>query len=113
MADNKKKDQDLTLAEATAEYERAVAENPGDGQMRFNLGSAYYANGKRDAAIREFEQALAISPSFHQARYYLGVLYAQRGDKDNARKELEQVMNGSAQMMLKNQAKIRIGLLGL
>jgi hypothetical protein len=78
--------------------------------LRFSRKCAYYACGNPDGAIREPEAALAISPGLDQTRYYVGVLYAQRGDKANARKELEQVMNGSAQMMLKNQTKIRIGL---
>jgi hypothetical protein len=81
-------------------------------QLLFNLGSAPHASRNPDGAIPGLEAALEISPGLDQACYQAGVLYSQRGGKANVRKELEQVMNGSVQLMLKNQAKIRIGLLG-
>jgi hypothetical protein len=74
---------------------------------------AHYAGCDPDGAIRELGAALEISPGLDQASYHVGVLYAQRRDKTNARKELEQVMNKSVELMLRNQARIRIELLGL
>jgi Flp pilus assembly protein TadD len=113
MADKLDTERELPLPDVIQQFEDSVKSEPNDARARFDLGTAYYVSGNKASAIKEFEKALEIAPSLDQAHYYLGVLYAMRGDKAAARKELEQVMNGSGQMMLKNQAKLRIGLLGV
>ena len=112
MADKKMKEPELNVHQAIEQFERAVRESPNDPQARLNLGSGYYAGHNWDAALKEFQQAATIAPSLDHAHYYLGVLYAKRGDKDTARQELEKVLNGTGHFLLKNQAKIQIGLLG-
>jgi tetratricopeptide (TPR) repeat protein len=112
MADKQRKESDLTVHQAIDRFERAVKENPQDAQARLNLGSGYYAGGNWDAALKEFQQAAALAPSLDHAHYYLGVLYARRGEKDTARQELEKVLNGAGHNLLKNQAKLQLGMLG-
>jgi tetratricopeptide (TPR) repeat protein len=112
MADKQRKESDLTVHQAIEQFERAVKENPQDPQARLNLGSGYYASHDWDAAFKEFQQAAVLAPSLDHAHYYLGVLYARRGEKDTARQELEKVLNGSGHYLLKNQAKLQIGMLG-
>ena len=111
MAD-KKRETELTVHQAIERFERAVKENPNDAQARLNLGTSYYANHNWDAALKEFQQAVTLAPSLDHAHYYLGVLYARRGEKDTARQELEKVLNGNGHHLLKNQAKLQLGLMG-
>jgi protein O-GlcNAc transferase len=112
MADRRLEAPELTPVEAQKHYERAVKDNPKDPQARLNLGSAYYVNGNLDAALKEFADALNYSPGLDHAHYYLGVIYAKRGDVTSARQELEHVVSSNGNILLKNQARIRLGQLG-
>lgn len=99
---------ELTPLEAIEHYERAVKEEPGNGEMFMELGAAYYIAHRWDEAIGAFEQAARLKPELGHAHYYLGVLYAAKGDADRARKELEAVVNSSKNPILVAQAKARI-----
>ena len=110
MAD-KKRESELTPHEAVALFEKAVKENPNDGQAQLNLGSAQYAAGHLDAAFESFQNAARSSPQLGHAHYYLGVLLAQRGDKARAREEFEKVIGGDAHAILKSQARIQANAL--
>ena len=111
MADRKTKETELTPGEAVTLFEKAAKENPNDAQAQFNLGSAQYAAGHLDAALDSFLNAARLSPALDHAHYYLGVLYAKRGDPGKARDEFNQVIQGNANVLLKNQARIQLNAL--
>jgi Flp pilus assembly protein TadD len=108
---------ELTPHQAVEHYERAVKEEPQNGEHYLDLGTAYYVAHRWDEAVTAFEQAVGLRPDLGHAHYYLGVLYASRGDKERARKELDTVMKLGNNPILIAQARARIpavtGLTGL
>jgi Flp pilus assembly protein TadD len=99
---------ELTPHEAVEHYERAVKEDPKNGENFLDLGTAYYISHRWDEAIGAFQQAVDFRPDLGHAHFYLGVLYAAKGDKERARKELESVMKLGKNPILIAQAKARI-----
>jgi tetratricopeptide (TPR) repeat protein len=58
------------LNEAIAEYQRAIAVDPGPNAADFHnsLGAVLVEAGKRGDAVREFQEALRLRPDFPEAR---------------------------------------------
>jgi tetratricopeptide (TPR) repeat protein len=52
---------------ALADYDQAVALDPGDANALFGRAYTYYSLGRNDEAIADFDQALALDPSYVQA----------------------------------------------
>ncbi len=57
----------------------AVAEEPGQPALRFNLASALRAAGDSSAALAEYQEALALDPYFVQAMFQKAVLLEEAG----------------------------------
>lgn len=64
---------------------------PGETQVQFALGRAYYGTGSYRQAVKAFETAVRLKPDFASAHYGLGLSYLEVGDKRSAEKE-EQVL---------------------
>jgi tetratricopeptide (TPR) repeat protein len=86
--------------------------NPNDVQAHFNLGSAYFVQGKLGEALQELRAVLAVAPEHYDAHYHLGLVYAQLGDLEQASRELRLVIEGSPNQMLKDYAKRKLAALG-
>ncbi|WP_373500442.1 tetratricopeptide repeat protein [Desulfococcus sp.] len=69
---------------AIQNFEKAVSENPDDGEARKLLGIAYYKNGQAEPAALELTRALEILPDDPDARYYLGLAELRRGNGESA-----------------------------
>ena len=50
----------------------------------FNLGMAYYRDGKTDEAIRELKQAVSVNPKLTHGYLNLGIVYSKIGDVQDA-----------------------------
>jgi arylsulfatase A-like enzyme/Flp pilus assembly protein TadD len=72
------------LAEARAEYLRALAIDPGQARVYVMLGLLSLLEGDLDGAERLYRQALRISPRFVEAISNLGMIAALRGDDAGA-----------------------------
>jgi tetratricopeptide (TPR) repeat protein len=75
--------------EAVAQYELALAINPGDTLAYWGLGQAYQAQGKSQEARDAYRQAVAASPDNVWARHSLARLYAQEGQVEEAIKLIQ------------------------
>jgi predicted O-linked N-acetylglucosamine transferase (SPINDLY family) len=73
-----------TEAAATVLIE-AVAHAPQSAELRFNLGNALQAAGRRDAAEAAYRKAVDLMPRHAEAHANLGVVLAEAGKKDDAR----------------------------
>ncbi len=60
-------------AQAVRGYEELVAEGAKNPVIFFNLGNAYYKQGRLGLAIANFERALHLQPGFEEARDNLAV----------------------------------------
>ena len=83
-------------AEAGAEFEQALAEQPGDAQIRFQYGACLFAQGRNDEARQQFErvrQQAGMSPGL---QYYLGRLDLLDGKVERAIEELRTVASNPA-----------------
>jgi len=63
-------------------YIARATEKPNDWKLRFRLAFVYFANGKKQDAIREFENVLVIDPYNVWAYGYLALIYGEMGDID-------------------------------
>jgi tetratricopeptide (TPR) repeat protein len=62
-------------------YERSIAINPNDADVRTDLGIMYRAIKDYDRAIKEFREAARIDPSHKNSRFNLGIVL-QHDKKD-------------------------------
>ncbi len=60
-------------ATAAADYERYLAQKPGDAAAHFDLGYVYTAQKEKDKAIAEYRKAIALDPKMAQAYLNLGI----------------------------------------
>lgn len=57
--------------EAISNYLRAISIDPEDEVLYYNLGRAYYEEGKPEEALVQLEQALTLNPDFKEAQEFL------------------------------------------
>jgi len=60
-------------AMAAADYEKYLAQKPGDATAHFDLGYVYTAQQQNDKAIAEYRKAIALDPKMAQAYLNLGI----------------------------------------
>jgi tetratricopeptide (TPR) repeat protein len=75
------------LAEAIAEYQRALEHNPNHRDALNNLGVAFVRQGKLAQAGRQFKQLVAADPDSADAHTNLGVVFLTQGARDLAARE--------------------------
>jgi tetratricopeptide (TPR) repeat protein len=68
-------------SQAIEYYEKAVAIQPDNADVRTDLGTSYWYTGDPDKAIANFEKALAIRPNHPGTLFNLGIVKWQ-GKKD-------------------------------
>ncbi len=71
-------------AEACQYLTRAVAADPGQPALLFNLAMAERGAGTHSGAIESLNKALAIDPYFVQATFQLAILYQEIGEPRSA-----------------------------
>jgi Flp pilus assembly protein TadD len=62
------------IGDAAEEYERGLAEEPGDVDARYNLAVIYASLDREDDAVREAKKVLAFDPRHARARAMLCAL---------------------------------------
>jgi len=72
-------DQNGTLREAMAHYQKALKINPDNVEALNNLGNDLRQTGRVDDAIIHYQKALQIRPGFAAAHYNLGIALGQKG----------------------------------
>jgi lipoprotein NlpI len=65
---------------AIADYDKAIALNPGYVQAYSDRGLAKEAKGDLNGAIADFNQVLALAPKFSKAYYFRGTAKEAKGD---------------------------------
>ena len=74
------------LAEAVAEYERALDRNPNHVDSLNNLGIALARQGRIGRAASLFERGVAVDPGHADLQANLGALYLAQGAREPARR---------------------------
>jgi tetratricopeptide (TPR) repeat protein len=64
--------------EAAAHCRAAIAVNPSDADLHYNLGNALLGLGKADEAIAAYQKTLTLDPRYVKARYNLGNAHARQ-----------------------------------
>lgn len=103
-----KPQEETTDEDPVAFFQKAVRVDPRNPQAMFNLGTAYFIQGKFYEAEDQFLQAVAQNPRHFDSHYYLGLIYASRGDKEKARHELELVAREDPRMMMRGFAERKL-----
>lgn len=60
--------------EAIANYLKAISIDPEDEVLYYNLGRAYYEDGRHEEAMDYLNHALAIQPDFREAQEFLSAI---------------------------------------
>ena len=61
-------------------YEKAIAQDPGNKDLRFNYGRLFLMKEDYVSAIDQFQKVLAITPEDFEANYNVGVGYLKIGE---------------------------------
>ncbi len=77
--------------QAAVYYERYLAIDPANRQMRLDLAQCYAATQRWDAALDASLSLLEINPDDPVAMYNIGAIHANRGDFSEAREWWEKV----------------------
>lgn len=85
-------DQGGRLAEAIAEYERALDRDPNHLDTLNNLGVALVRQKRLGQAVRLFERALVINPESADTRANLGVVFLAQKDYERAAREFREAL---------------------
>ncbi len=80
------------MGEAESVFKMALAMNPKDSEVLFNLGNLYNAENKLEQARNKYLEALQVRPEFAEAHYNLGLIFAKLGDKPKAISHLERFL---------------------
>jgi tetratricopeptide (TPR) repeat protein len=72
------------LADATKEFEKAVALRPGDYVLWLDLGNARDQSGDQDGALVAFKEAMRLAPYYARPRWQNGQLLLRAGRRDEA-----------------------------
>ncbi len=97
--------------EAIEDFKAALALDPNDPQLHYDLGLAYKFKDRLDEAIAELTRAGRDGPALSQdPPYTLGILYMQMGKLDEAVVELRKAValrpeNGDAWAILGSTLK--------
>jgi tetratricopeptide (TPR) repeat protein len=75
------------LQEALPQLVEAVGSNPGDPDLRYNLGTLLGMMGRADEAIAQFAEAVRLQPGNPEAHFNLGTALAARNRLEEARDE--------------------------
>lgn len=71
---------------------KAIEQSPDSHVLHYDLGAAYYEQGKTSLAIEQYLQSLKINPNFEKARYNLGLAYEDQGKTDLAIEEYKKAI---------------------
>jgi len=73
-----------SIVEASAQYQRSLRFNPGYAEAHNNLGNTLIKQGRAEEAIAQFRDAIDSNPRFAWARYNLGNVLFQQGQTEEA-----------------------------
>ena len=77
------------IGEAIAEYQKAIASEPGNAYYHLFLGQLYEETGKLPLAIAEYREAILRAPAEYNLYITLGEAYKKNGQKDLALEQLK------------------------
>ncbi|MEO8485584.1 MAG: tetratricopeptide repeat protein [Betaproteobacteria bacterium] len=79
-------------AAAVEAFQHAIALNPLEAELHYNLGVAHQLAGNTEAAARSYQHALAFDPTLIDADFNLGVLFQQQNRSSSALAAFERVL---------------------
>jgi Flp pilus assembly protein TadD len=81
------------LADAAAEYRRALRTRPGFAEAHNGLGNALAALGRTDEAVAEYREALRLRPAYAEIHFNLAMaLLNAPGRRGEAAEQLEEFL---------------------
>jgi membrane associated rhomboid family serine protease/Flp pilus assembly protein TadD len=72
-------------AEAIAEFQAALKQQPSSTEARLGLARLYYAKGQFADAEAQLKKAVELAPAAETPRYFLGLTYLREGRKQDAK----------------------------
>ena len=78
---------------AVDEYRAYLALNPGDMEVRIDLGNTYTELSMPDVALRELKAVTAAEPNNQRAWLNLGYTYLRMGKTDECKDPLQKAIN--------------------
>jgi tetratricopeptide (TPR) repeat protein len=79
--------------DAEQAYKVAIASNPNDADLYYNLGNLYLAQQQYTNALQLYQSALKVQNNLPEAYYQMGIAYAQMGQSANAVNALKNYLN--------------------
>ncbi|MEV7804567.1 tetratricopeptide repeat protein [Microbispora sp. NPDC088329] len=79
--------------EALADFDRAIAIDPGFPDHYLDRGNLLFEMGRADEALADYETAMRVSPPLPEAYYNRAELRLAAGDLDGARADLDHVLD--------------------
>lgn len=71
------------VAQSIAKFEAAVANDPKNASIVFNLAVLYDKNNETEKAKETYDKAIAINPKYGDAYFNMGVMYFNKGVEVN------------------------------
>jgi Tfp pilus assembly protein PilF len=96
------------LREALEQYELALVEDPNNGDILSNAGSALYKLQEYKKASDYLKKAVAYAPSHSRAFTTLGLCLEKLGDREEARKAYEKAVKHAPNVAYTNVARNRL-----
>src|SRR5215213_3965963 len=87
------------LAEAIAEYEKAVSLSPNDYRYWTSLGTAYERAGETTKAEHALKRAVELAPSYAYPHWFLGNLLLRNARYDEAFAELRRASEADSELL--------------
>ncbi len=73
-------------------YEKILAIDPTQDEIRYDLGHLYEKMGKMPEAMQQYDQLVSINPGFKDVAYDVGVMLMQKGELDKAEPYLQKAV---------------------
>lgn len=105
----KKPESDTKFQQAIEHYQRYLAINPSNGDVRTDMGIAYFERGDIETAISQFNKAIETNPQHAKAWFNLGFVSDRAGKKEEAirawKRYLELEQNGPSADYVRGKLK--------
>lgn len=106
LGSNKGPDAAKAYADAVKGLAAATAKNPGQSDLWYLLGNAYFSDKQFDKAIEAYLKCLELSPKFNRARVNLGIAYTRKKNKPAATEQYNLLLPVDAGLAAKVKTEI-------
>lgn len=96
------------LADALADFDRAIALAPGEGRYFYQRAMAHFANEHSDLAMADLDRTIALAPTLAEARLTRAAVRLRAGNRSGAAEDID-----AANALVAPSSDMRLDLVGM